>query len=131
MYNSVVRFAFRFSALLAILFLSGCAKDINNKEAVKEAVMKRLAVVSGLNMAGMDLEITSVSFQGKQADAQVSFKAKGAADSMLKMSYKLERDGDEWTVKSSSGGMGGTGSGTGSGSSLPPGHPPAPQGGPK
>lgn len=124
MYNSFVRFAFRSSVLLAALFLFGCAKDINNKEAVKEAVLKRLSSVSGLNMAGMEVEITSVSFQGNNADAQVAFKAKGSADSMLNMSYKLERQGDIWTVKSSSGGMGGA-------SKLPPGHPPATEGGSK
>jgi hypothetical protein len=125
MYNSFVRFAFLSTALLAALFLSGCAKDINNKEAVKEAVLKRLSSVSGLNMAGMEVEITNVSFQGNNADAQVAFKAKGSADSMLNMSYKLERQGDIWTVKSSSGGMGG------GASKLPPGHPPATEGGSK
>ena len=127
MYNSIVRFAFGSSLLLAMLMLFGCAKDINNKEAVKEAVMKRLASVSGLNMSGMDIEVSTVSFQGNNADAQVAFKAKGTNDSMLNMSYKLERKGDEWVVKSSSGGMGGMGGG----SSLPPGHPPAAEGGKK
>lgn len=125
MYNSLVRFAFLTTALMAALLLSGCAKDINNKEAVKEAVLKRLTTVSGLNLAGMDVEITNVSFQGNNADAQVAFKAKGTNDSMLNMSYKLERQGDIWIVKSSSGGMGG------GGSQLPPGHPPASQGGSK
>jgi hypothetical protein len=127
MYNSFVRFAFVSTTLLAALFLFGCTKDINNKEAVKEAVMKRLATVSGLNMSGMEVEISSVSFQGNEADAKVAFKAKGTNDSMLNMSYKLERKGDEWIVKSSSGGMGGMGGG----SNLPPGHPPASQGGAK
>lgn len=130
MYNSGVRFSFRLSTILSVLlpvlFLFGCAKDINNKDAVKEAVLKRLASVSGLNMSGMEVDVTNVSFQGNQADAQVAFRAKGSTDSMLNMSYKLERKGDEWTVKSSSGGMGG-----GGGTNLPPGHPPASPGGPK
>lgn len=123
MYNSVVRFVICSLVLAGVLFLSGCAKDINNKEAVKEAVMKRLTTVSGLNMSGMEVEISSVSFQGDKADAQVAFKGKGSAEAMLNMSYKLERKGDEWTVKSTSGGMGG------GGSTLPPGHPPATPGG--
>ncbi len=118
MYNSFVRFGI---LTLAFVFLFGCAKDINNKDAVKEAVMKRLANVQGLNMAGMDIEVTNVSFQENKADAQVAFKAKGSAENMLNMSYKLEREGDLWVVKSSSGGMGGMGGGGG----LPPGHPPA------
>ena len=102
----------------------GCAKDINNKDSVKEAVLKRLASVSGLNMSGMDVEITTVTFEGNTAEAKVGFKAKGATESMLNMSYKLERKGDSWEVKSSSGGMGG-------GSQLPAGHPPAAPGGQK
>lgn len=119
MYNSIVRFAL----LVTALILCSCTKDINNKDAVKEAVLKRLASVSGLNMAGMDIDVTNVSFQGNKADAQVAFRAKGSAENMLNMSYKLEREGDVWVVKSSSGGMGG-----GGGSALPPGHPPASQG---
>jgi hypothetical protein len=124
MYNSVVRSSICLAAFLSVLFLFGCAKDINNKDAIKEAVMKRLASVSGLNMSGMDIEVSNVSFQGNKADAQVAFKAKGSGDAMLNMSYKLEREGDIWVVKSSSGGLGG-------GSNLPPGHPPAAPGGAK
>jgi hypothetical protein len=123
MYNSFVRFVICSSVLAGVLFLASCAKDINNKEAVKEAVMKRLTTVSGLNMSGMEVEISSVSFQGDKADAQVAFKGKGSADAMLNMSYKLQRKGDEWAVTSTSGGMGG------GASTLPPGHPPATPGG--
>ncbi|WP_155121146.1 hypothetical protein [Bryobacter aggregatus] len=117
-----MRFAFRLTALLCLcvftLLTQSCAKDINNKEAVKEAVLKRLESVSGLNLANMDVDITSVSFSGNSADAKVAFKAKGSGEAMLNMSYKLERKGDLWEVKSSSGGMGGA-------SQLPAGHPPA------
>lgn len=122
MYNSLVRFVL----LLTTLLLFSCAKDINTKEAVKEAVLKRLETVSGLNMAGMDVEVTNVSFQGNSAEASVAFRAKGSADSMLNISYKLEKEGDGWVVKSSSGGMGG-----GGGAEMPPGHAPAGEGGVK
>jgi hypothetical protein len=71
----------------------------------------------------MDVEIANLSFQGKQAEADVVFRAKGSAETMLKMKYKLEREGDQWVVKSSSGGMGG--SGAAPPAALPPGHPPA------
>ncbi len=117
MYNrSVSRIFLAFLSLL----LFGCAKNIETKEAVQEAVMKRLSTVSGLNVAGMDVEVSNLSFQGKQAEADVVFRAKGSAETMLKMKYKLEREGDQWVVKSSSGGMGG-----GTATPLPPGHPPA------
>jgi hypothetical protein len=121
MYN---RSVLRFVPALMSLLLFGCAKNIETKEAVQEAVMKRLATVSGLNVAGMDVEVANLSFQGKQAEADVVFRAKGSAETMLKMKYKLEREGDQWVVKSSSGGMGG-GAGSVAPSGLPPGHPPA------
>lgn len=128
MYNFFVLPAFRFTVYFCALALTiltlSCAKDINNKEAIKEAVMKRLGGVSGLNMSGMDVDVTSVSFEGNKAEAKVGFKAKGATESMLNMSYKLERKGDIWEVKSSSGGAGG-------GAQLPAGHPPAAPGGQK
>jgi hypothetical protein len=111
----------RIVLLCLSLILFGCAKNIETKEAVQEAVMKRLSTVSGLNVAGMDVEVSNLSFQGKQAEADVVFRAKGSAETMLKMKYKLEREGDQWVVKSSSGGMGGGAAQ----SPLPPGHPPA------
>jgi hypothetical protein len=120
MYNRSVR---GITLVLCCLWILGCSKNIETKEAVRDAVMKRLSSVSGLNVAGMDVEIANLSFQGKQAETDVVFKAKGSAEAMLKMKYKLEREGDVWVVKSSSGGMGG---GAAAPTGLPPGHPPAP-----
>jgi hypothetical protein len=119
MYNSLVRLVL---PVIALFLLFSCAKDINNKDAVRDAVLRRLETVSGLNLAGMDVDITNVSFQGNSAEAKVAFRAKGSADAMLNMSYKLEREGDVWVVKSTSGGMGG------GGGAFPPGHPPAQEG---
>jgi hypothetical protein len=125
MYNRFVRY----SILLALtLMLAACAKDINNKEAVQAAVMERLTKVSGLNVAGMDVEVSNVTFSGNNAEAQVAFKPKGSTETMLKMSYKLEKSGEAWKVVSSSGGMGGGMGGMGGGQ-LPPGHTPVPNGG--
>lgn len=124
MYN---RNVLRIILALLCLFLIGCAKNIETKEAVQEAILKRLSTVSGLNVAGMDIDVSNLSFQGKQAEADVVFRAKGSSETMLKMKYKLEREGDVWVVKSSSGGMGGMGGGPSGGPAapLPPGHPPA------
>ncbi len=119
MYN---RSVLRYLVPLIFLVLAGCAKNIETKEAVQEAVMKRLTTVSGLNVAGMDIEIANLSFQGKQADAEVVFRAKGSAETMLKMKYKLEREGDAWVVKSSSGGMGGGMGAAPGGGGVPEGH---------
>lgn len=106
MYNSVVSLSsgcFHRLAWVAVLSLglSSCAKDINTKEAVREAVVKRITSRGDLNMGAMDIEIANVSFQGKAAEATVAFKAKGSAEAMMNVKYKLEREGDVWVVKSS------------------------------
>ena len=116
------------SAALAILLLTGCAKDINNKEAVRTAVVDYLtkrSEATGLNMANMNIQVASVSFQQDQAQATVSITPNGASDGM-QMSYALVRKGDKWEVKGqqSSGGAS-HGGGAPAGMALPPNHPPA------
>lgn len=101
------RSVLRFLTFSLAILIASCSKNIETKEAVQTAVMKRLTTVSGLNVDGMDVEIGSLSFKGNEAEAEVIFRAKGSAESMLKMTYKLERSGDEWVVKSTSGGFGG------------------------
>jgi hypothetical protein len=85
----------------ATLLLAACAKDINNKEAVRTAVVEYLtkrAESTGLNVAQMDVQVASVSFQKDQAQAVVSIKPRGVPDGM-QMSYALIRKGDAWEVK--------------------------------
>ena len=82
-----------------------CSKDIQNAAAVKQAVLDHLKSRSdfGLNLDAMDIQVSSVSFRDKEADAQVAFVPKnGPATAGMAMSYKLERAGDKWTVKSKS-----------------------------
>lgn len=126
-YNSLVsqrrRLVFALIFMTILLPVFSCKKDINTKEAVQAAVMKRLSGVSGLNVDGMDIDISGISFQGEKAEAQVAFRAKGTTQTMMSMTYKLERKGEEWVVTSSSGGFGG-GGGMGGGQ-VPPGHGPA------
>ncbi len=84
-----------------MLLLAGCAKDINNKEAVRIAVVDYLtkrAESTGLNVASMEVQVASVSFQKDQAQAMVSIKPRGGADGM-QLSYALVRKGDAWEVK--------------------------------
>jgi len=117
------------------LLAAGCAKDIQNSAAVRQAVLDHLKSRSdfGLNLDAMDIQVSNVSFRDKEADAQVAFVPKGGpAGSGMSMSYKLERSGDKWVVKSKAmTGMGGApvggapgGAPAGSASELPPGHMP-------
>jgi len=83
---------------LAALCLAGCSKNIDTPEAVKEGVLKDVA--KKVDIQAMDVNVDSVSFREKEADAKVSFKPKGApASQSITMTYSLERDGDEWRIK--------------------------------
>lgn len=95
-YNRYVKFA---PILLAALCLAGCSKNIDTPEAVKEGVLKDIA--KKVDVGAMDVSVDSVSFREKEADAKVSFKPKGAPVSQsIVMTYALERQGDEWHIKS-------------------------------
>jgi len=84
---------------LAALCLAGCSKNIDTPEAVKAGVLKDIA--KKVDIQAMDVNVDSVSFREKEADAKVSFKPKGApASQSITMTYALERDGDEWRIKS-------------------------------
>lgn len=116
--------------------LAGCSKNIQTNDAVKQGVINHLSQNKGLQVASMDVEVTSVTFKDNLAEATVSFKPKGgAAASGMQMRYTLEKKGDAWVVqkKADSGaGHGGTMPGMGAPSpageppaTMPPGHPPA------
>ncbi len=121
------------AAILGVaLLLSGCSRDIQSKEAVRSGILSHLSNRAGLDVGSMDVEVTSVSFRGAEADATVSFRPKGSSDpaSGMQMLYTLERKGNQWIVK----GKRESGSTPHSGApeappghtgQLPPGHPPA------
>jgi hypothetical protein len=116
-----------------VLLLSSCAHDINNKEALRAAVIEHLTARQqkiGLSMDMMNVEVGSMSFQKDQATATISFKPKAGGDGM-QIPYAFERKGDKWVVRSRmESGPGGHGSGQElppadpqPGGALPPGHP--------
>ncbi len=93
----------RFLLAAAALILAGCAKNIQNPDAVKQGVMdylKERASTMGLNMGAMDANVTSVSFEKDVARAAVSFVVKGApGGGGMSMDYVLDRKGDKWVVR--------------------------------
>jgi hypothetical protein len=124
----VIRAALAIVALT--LAFTGCKKNIQTDDAVRQAILNHLSANKGLNVASMDIKVEQVTFRENEADATVSFKPKGG-DAMggMSMRYTLERKGNEWSVKSKadSGGMGGHGGAATpqpEGGALPPGHPP-------
>jgi hypothetical protein len=115
---------------LAALLLAGCAKNIDTTEAVKDGIVKDISKT--IDVATMDITVDSVSFREKEADATVSYTPKGVRGSEpMVMSYALERQGDEWKIKSrtmvtphdQAPGATGVPAGHPGATSLPPGHP--------
>ena len=130
--------------LLAALLLAGCSKNIDTTEAVKDGIIKDIS--KKVDVGTMDINVDSVSFKENEADATVSFMPKGGgASQAMTIAYKLERQGDEWRIKSrnmashgqqQAGQPGQTALPAGhptvttpsAGTSLPPGHPQMPAG---
>lgn len=135
------------AASCAVLLLAGCSKRSNDTlEAVKQGVIKDIP--KDINVGAMDVNVVSATFRGDEADAVVSFAARGELP-MMTMNYTMERKNGEWRIKKraagdlqkhavqqpgapGAGGMslpeghpaaGGSGAPAG-GSKLPPGHPP-------
>ena len=60
--------------------------------------MDRLAQ-AGMNVAGMDVTVTSVQISGNQADAAVSISPKGGnAAQGMQIKYHLEQKDNKWVV---------------------------------
>jgi hypothetical protein len=120
-------------SLAAAMALAGCSKNINNEEAVRQGVINYLAKQSSLDLNGMDISVSTVTFKANEADAVIAFRPKGAADpsNAMQMRYTLERKGGEWVVKSKAGMSGDPHTGamqggdTTGGQAMPPGHPSA------
>jgi len=124
-----VKSAFLALAVCLTGYLAGCAKNIDTPEAVKAGVIKDIA--KKVDVESMDVNVDSVSFREKEADAKVSFWPKGGDRSQsITMTYQLERQGDEWHIKNrnmETGHAQGQGGASGEGG-LPAGHPTMPPG---
>jgi hypothetical protein len=95
--------------LSVALLLSGCKKNIQNNDAVKQGIMNYLSKRSDL--LAMDVNVTNVTYDKDQATATVRFQAKGnsSPSAGMSMEYVLERKGNEWVVKGRAGGDAHTG----------------------
>ena len=89
---------------LSIALLSGCKKDIQNDDAVRQGIMNYLS--KRPDLLSMDVNVTGVSYAQNEATATVKFQAKGNSSpgASMTMQYVLERKGDQWAVKGRAGG---------------------------
>jgi hypothetical protein len=85
------------SSFLLILCLAGCQRGgRNDTEAVRQAVVARLANLK-MDPSVMDIKITSVQYNGDQADADVAIAVKGKKDAPpMSLRYHLERQNNKW-----------------------------------
>jgi len=148
-----------FLAVIGLLVLfAGCKKQESDADAIRSGINQHLASLKTLNLGAMDMDITNVSIQGNQAQAQVEFKPKtgGPPGAGMQVAYSLQKQNGLWMVQNtqpaggsiqhpapgenphmntaspSSGSMPNFRDlvpGGGSSNALPPGHPPiSPQG---
>ena len=118
-------------AVALLLLLAGCGRGsrTTDREGIRQGVIDHLASTN-LNVAAMDVDVTSVQFNGAKADVSVTFRAKGAPGAPgMEMRYQMQEQGGRWAVTGlqDSGHAGATTPGTanphGGGGALPPGHP--------
>jgi hypothetical protein len=103
------------------------------EEAARQGVIDYLSKRAGLNVAAMNVQVTSLTCREKDADATVAFTARGANPGQpMSRRYTLERQGDHWAVKESADAGGSPhGATPPPGTELPAGHPAVGGGAPK
>jgi len=108
-------------AVLAAVAAASCCRPADTETAVRQAIERYLATRPNLNMQGMSLEISRVQLRADEAEAGVTFRAKGDAKAIMSMHYTLKRQGGQWEVQPSA-----TENphGAAGGAELPAGHPP-------
>jgi hypothetical protein len=85
------------STFLLIFCLAGCHHGVENNDAVRQGVLDYLAT-KGMTPAAMDINVTSVKFDGDKADATVSFAAKGSGAGQMAIQYHLVLKDSKWAV---------------------------------
>ena len=120
LYNRRVRSAAVFAVFLS---LAACNRGQRNAEAVRQGVMDHLASSSlGLNMSGMDVNLTELHINGSQADVIAAISPKGSpAGSGMSIKYHLEQRNDKWVVTGRQDTGGGAPHGTMSPGTMSPG----------
>lgn len=114
-------------AVLALL--TACTKDIQNKDAVRGAIVDYLQAreaKTGLKMDSMQVEVTTMTFSssGNEAHATVKFTPKAGGTGM-DLPYTLDRNGSKWVVRAHAEGGENPHGGTALPAmpAMPPGHP--------
>jgi hypothetical protein len=93
-----------YSTLLVMLvFFGGCKKQESDSDGIRAAIQQHLTSLKSLNLSAMDMNISSISIQGDQAQAQVEFRPKTGAPQGAGMivAYTLKKQNGNWVVQNS------------------------------
>lgn len=117
------------AALLGtLLCLAGaCKSKTDNKEAIRDGIVKHIQGMNGLNVNNMTITVTQATVNGDTAEANVEIRAKNSEPNAppMQLVYQLQKQGTEWVVIKGqpTGGMQHPAPGEAP-QGLPPGHPP-------
>ena len=86
-----------------MISLAACNRSVvQSNDAIRQGVLDHLAESqskTALNLAGMDVEVKSVQYNGNEADAAVSITPKGGNPAAgMSINYHLKQQGSKWVV---------------------------------
>ena len=86
-----------------MISLAACNRSVvQSNDAIRQGVLDHLAESqskTALNLAGMDVEVKSVQYNGNEADAAVSITPKGGNPAAgMSINYHLKQEGNKWVV---------------------------------
>ena len=112
---------------VALLAAGGCKSKGDEKNAIRDGVVKHIAAMQGLNVNNMTITVTQANIHGDTADASVEIRAKNGDPGAppMQLSYQMQKQGQEWVVIKGqpTGGMQHPSAGEAPQVDLPPGHP--------
>jgi hypothetical protein len=84
-----------------VALFAGCKKQESDADAIRSGINAHLTSLKTLNLSAMDMNITNVSVQGNQAQAQVEFKPKsgGPPGAGMQVAYSLQKQNGQWVVQ--------------------------------
>ena len=99
----MIRGAFFVVFTLSLVLLAGCQKQVSDTDAIRSGIHDHLASLKTLNIDAMDMNVTNVSIQGNQAQAQVEFRPKTGAPqgAGMQVAYSLQKQNGSWVVQTS------------------------------
>jgi hypothetical protein len=111
--------------MAALCLLAACTKDIQNKDAVRGAIVDYLNARPDKMGDTVNVGVSTVTFAagGNEAHANVMFTPK-AGGAGMEMAYTLDRKGDKWVVRPHAAEGGASPHGAPGMPVLPPSHPP-------